>query len=163
MEDEKLNTIKLKLKSSDGQPFEIKEKSFIRSYYYNQLKDILNPNEEMPLNGVDSKNLSKMIEFLNHYENENPKVIPKPLPGPDLKPILDEWDYNYIITPSLKEIVDLINAANVLGINEIISLCSARLASEMINCSIEEARQKFGIVPDMTQEEMEEMDQYPLD
>lgn len=33
----------------------------------------------------------------------------------------------------------------------------------MINCSIEEVREKFGIVPDMTEEEMAEYDTYPLD
>ena len=57
----------------------------------------------------------------------------------------------------------MVNAANYLGINELVNLTSARLASEMINCPIEEARAKFGIVPDMTEEEMAEYDKYPLD
>ena len=42
-------------------------------------------------------------------------------------------------------------------------MASVRLAYEMINCPIEEAREKFGIKPDMTEEEMKEMDKYPLD
>ena len=63
----------------------------------------------------------------------------------------------------MQEIVNLINAANYLNIKEIVNLCSARLASELINCPIEEAREKFGIVPDMTQEEWDAYNQYPLD
>ena len=55
----------------------------------------------------------------------------------------------------MQEIIDLINAANALDIKELVTLCSTRLASEMMNCSIEEVRQKFGIVADMTQEEMD--------
>ena len=161
MEDN--TSIIIKLKSSNGEIFEIKEKCFLRSNYYKQIKDISNPNEEMPLKEIDSKTLSKIIEYLNHYENEDPKEIPKPLPDPDLKQFLSEWDYNYIILPSLQEIVDLVNAANTLDIKELVTLCSARLASEMMNCSIEEVRQKFGIVADMTQEEMDEYEKYPLD
>ena len=33
----------------------------------------------------------------------------------------------------------------------------------MINCEVEEAREKFGITSDMTEEEKEEYDKYPLD
>ena len=50
MEDNTSNIIKLK--SSDGEIFEIKEKCFLRSNYYKQIKDISNPNEEMPLKEI---------------------------------------------------------------------------------------------------------------
>ena len=63
----------------------------------------------------------------------------------------------------LEECVDLVNAANLFNINELVNLCSARLAYEMINCPIEEAREKFGMPPNMTEEELRELDKYPLD
>ncbi len=154
---------KIKLKSSDEQIFEVKEKCLLRSNYYKQIKDISNLDEELPLKEIDSKTLEKIIEYLKHYENGEPKEIPKPLPSPDLKLVLDEWDYNYIITLSLQEIVDLINAANTLDVEELVTLSSARLASEMLNCSVEEARVKFGIESDMTQEEWDEYNKHPLD
>ena len=153
----------LKLKSSDEKIFEIDEICLKRSNFFMSLKDILNLNEEIDIKNVDSKTLYKIIDYLKHYQNEEPKFIPKPLPGPDLKPILGEWDYNYIIPISLEESIDLVNAADYLGIRGLVNLTSARLASEMINCPIEEARAKFGIVPDMTEEEMAEYDRYPLD
>ena len=162
MENKKATIIKLK--SSDGQVFEIKEKCFLRSSYYKTFKDILNPNEEIPFSEINGKDLSKIIEYLNHYENEDPKDIPNPLPSPDIKPpTLDQWDYDFISILSLKEVIDLVNATNFLGIKELSSLCNARVASEMINCDINEAREKFGIVLDMTQEEMDEYDKYPVD
>ena len=41
---------------------------------------------------------------------------------------------------------------------------SAKLASETMNCSIEEARAKFGIkLDEMTKEELEEYEKYPID
>ena len=153
----------IKFISSDGKIFEIKENCLKRSGFFNELKDILNLNEEIPLARADSKNLCLIIEYLNHYENEEPREIPKPLPGPDLKPVLSEWDYNFIMPLTLEETIDLVNTANYLNIPELVNLASARLAYEMINCTIEEAREKFGIKYDMTEEEIQEMDNYPLD
>ena len=157
------NSNLLKLKSSDEKIFEIDENGLKRSNFFMKLKDILNLNEEIYIKNVNSKILNKIVDYLNHYQNEEPKTIPKPLPSPDLKPILSDWDYNYISPISLEESIDLVNAADYLGIRELVNLTSARLASEMINCPIEEARAKFGIVPDMTEEEMAEYDKYPLD
>ena len=153
-----------KLKSKDGQIFEVDEKCFAKSSVLKGLvNDFPDAESELPTNEVDGKTLSIVIEYLKHYEKEEPKDIPKPLPSADLKPILSKWDYDYISPLSLETCIDLVNAANYLGINELVNLTSARLASEMINCSIEEARAKFGIFPDMTEEEMAEYDKYPLD
>ena len=153
-----------KLKSKDGQIFEVDEKCLAKSTVLKGLiNDFPDAEAELPTNEVDGKTLSIVIDYLKHYENAEPKEIPKPLPSPDLKPILDKWDYDYISPLSLETCIDLVNAANYLGINELVNLTSARLASEMINCPIEEARAKFGIVPDMTEEEMAEYDKYPLD
>ena len=153
-----------KLKSKDGQIFEIDEKCLGKSSVLKELiNDFPDKDAELPTNEVDGKTLSIIIEYLKHYEKEEPKEIPKPLPSADLKPILSQWDYDYITPLSLETCIDLVNAANYLGINELVNLTSARLASEMINCPIEEARAKFGIVCDMNEEEMAEYDKYPLD
>ena len=157
-----INSNILKLKSSDEKIFEIDENCLKRSNFFIQLKDILNLNEEIEIKDVESKTLTRIIDYLKHYQNEEPKIIPKPLPSSDLKPILSPWDYNYINPISIEECIDLVNASNYLGIVYLVNLACARLASEMINCPIEEARAKFGIVPDMTEEEMAEYDKYPL-
>ena len=153
----------IKLKSSDGEIFEVEENYLNKSKVLCELKDFLKPDEELHVKEVEGKTLSKVIEYLKHHVNEEPKEIPKPLPSADLKPLLSEWDYNYISSFSLEDTVDLVNAANHLDINDLINLASARIASEMKNCSVEEARIKFGVKCDMTEEEMKEMDKYPLD
>ena len=153
-----------KLKSKDGKIFEVEEKCFEMSKLLKGLvNDFPEPEAELPINEVDGKILEKIIEYLKHYTTEKPKEIPKPLPGPDLKPILSQFDYDYITPLSLEECIDLVNAANYLDIAELVNLSCARLASEMINCPIEEAREKFGIKCDMTEEEIKEIDKYPLD
>ena len=62
----------------------------------------------------------------------------------------------------MEDCIVLVNAANYFDIPELVNLACARLASEMINCSIDEAREKFGIKSDFTEEELQEMDKYPL-
>ena len=124
--------------------------------------------EEVILNEVDAKNLDLIIQYLEHYKDMEPKEIPKPFPERTdeefLKGILnDEWTYNYLTNQSLEDLINLINAANYLQIDGLINIIAAKLAHEMCNCDVEEARQKFGIESDMTEEEIAEIDKYPLD
>ena len=158
--------VKRKLISSDGKTVEVEDSCFkLSKVLSNLVNDFPEPEKELPINDVTEDTLKKIITYLEHYKDPEvkPKDIPKPLPGPDLKLVLDDWDFNYITPLSLQECVDLINGANYLDIPELVTLVSARLASEMLNCEVEEARAKFGIESDMTQEEMDEYDKYPLD
>ena len=154
-----------KLKSEDGQVFEVEESCLLKSKY---LKDLINDyypdsDQEINISQIDGKNLSKIIEYLRHYENEKPKEIPKPLTSSDLKPILSPWDYNFINSMSLEECIDLANAATFLYINGLINLSTAKLASEMMNGPIEQVREKFGIKSDMTEDEMKNFEKYRLE
>ena len=155
---------KRKLKSKDGVQFEVEEKYLQNSkFLMGLMEDFKDSDEELNINDVTGATLTKVIEYLKHYETEKPKEIPKPLPNSDLKPILSKWDYDYITALSLEEIIDLINAANFLNIPELVNLASVRIASELTNCPVEEARIKFGIINDMNEEEMKEINKYPLD
>ena len=153
-----------KLKSQGGKIFEVDEKCLSNSKFFKDLmNDFPDPSQEIEINQVDGKTLEKIIEYLKHYESEKPKDIPKPLPNSDLKPIINDWDYKFISPLSLDECIDLVNGANFLDIGDLVNLAAARLASEMMIGSIEEVRAKFGIVSDMTEEEMKEYDKYPID
>ena len=130
--------------------------------------DYLEDYCDILLNEVDSKNLDLILKYLIHYKNMEPKPIPKLFPERTddnfLKGILNDiWTFNYVQNLSEDECVDLINAADYLQINGLINILSAKLAHEMCNCEVEEARKKFGIECDMTEEEIAEIDKYPLD
>ena len=133
------------------------------SVLINLANDFPDPEYELPTNEVDGKTLTKIIYYLKEYKNKKPKEIPKPLPNDDLVSIISKWDAQFIMPLSLEECVDLINAANYLDIPELVNLSSARLAFELINCPIEEAKIKFGVVDDMTIEETGEIDKNLFD
>ena len=113
-------------------------------------------------------NLIRIIDYLVHYKKEEPKEIPKPFPDRTddafLRSILnDDWTFDYIQSMTLEEAINLINVANYLQIDGLINILTAKLTHEMRNCDVEEARRKFGIECDMTEEELAEYDKYPLD
>ena len=161
-----------KLKSSDNAVKEVDVKLLEKSKLLKGLvEDYQGDEDEIPLNEVDSKNLDLIIEYLKlteKYKDGEPKEIPKPFPERTdedfLKGILnDEWTYNYLTNQSLEGLINLVNAANYLQIDGLINIIAAKLAHEMCNCEVEEARKKFGIECDMTEEEIAEIDKYPLD
>ena len=153
----------IKLKSNDEQVFTIKESAVNRS---NLVKGILadyEDNTEVPLPDVNGTTLGRIVEYLKHYENSEPKPIPKPLKNSHIDEILDKWDYDFIIEVPLDDSIDLLNAANYMDIAPLLQLACCRIASEMIDRPVDEVRELFGITCDMTKEEMEEMDKYPID
>ena len=158
-----------KLKSSDNVVKEVEIDLLMKSKLLKGLiEDYQGDDEEIPLNEVDAKNLDLIIQYLTHYKDTEPKEIPKPFPERTdedfLKGILnDEWTYTYLTNQSLEGLINLVNAANYLQIDGLINIIAAKLAHEMCNCEVEEARKKFGIECDMTEEEIAEIDKYPLD
>ena len=160
---------KVKLKSIDNKiykvPVDILQKVKLISDFVDQASE---ENKIIFLREVEGKFLEKIIDYLNHYRDFEPKTIPKPFPERTddnfLRSILnDEWTFDFLQQFTLDESISLVNAADYLEIDGLLQILAAKLAHEMCNCEVEEARQKFGIECDMTDEEIAEIDKYPLD
>ena len=159
----------VKLKSSDGKIFEVPIDILQKSKLFTDINQNDEDEEnEIELKEVDGKNLERIIEYLKHYKDIEPKEIPKPFPERTddafLRSILnDDWTFDYIQNMTLEEAINLVNAANYLEIDGLINILAAKIAHEICNCEVEEARRKFGIEGDLTEEEIAEYDNYPLD
>ena len=160
---------KVQLKSSDNKIFEVPVDILKKAKLISELLDEASEGKEIIfLREVDSFCLEKTIKYLEHYKDFDPKEIPKPFPERTddafLRGILnDDWTFDFLQQTSLEDLINLVNAANYLQIDGLINIIAAKLAHEMCNCEIEEARRKFGIECDMTEEEIAEIDKYPLD
>ena len=162
---------KVKLKTSNNVIKEVDSDILMKSKLLRGLFEDLEAEEFeeiIALNGVDSKYLDLIIKYLEHYKDMEPKEIPKPFPERTdeefMKGILnDQWTYEYLTNQTLEELINLVNAADYLQIDGLINIIAAKLAHEKSNCTVEEARKKFGIECDMTEEEIAEIDKYPLD
>ena len=157
----------VKLMSSDGKIYEVPDTILKKSTLLKELTTD-NEGEVITLKEVNEECLKKIIEYLYHYKDFEPKKFSTPSPPKTkekfLKGILnDEWTFNYLNNLSIAEAIDMINAANYLQIDGLTNLLSAKLAYELSNGSDEEVMQKFHIEDDLTPEEKEEFDKYPLD
>ena len=72
--------------------------------------------------------MKKIKEYLEHYENSEPKEITQPLPKKDFKDCVDPWDYEYINLPS-ETILEIMLAANFMDIKPLLELTCAKIAS----------------------------------
>ena len=71
----------VKLKSSDGKIFEVPIDILQKSKLFTDINQSDEDEEnEIELKEVDGKNLERIIEYLKHYKDMEPKEIPKPFP-----------------------------------------------------------------------------------
>ncbi len=87
---------------------------------------------------MESKVLAKVQEYQRHHEN-NPAVrIRKPIkPGTTMNELVSEWDANFIDVP-MKELVQIINAANSLKIPGLIDLGVDKMATLIVGKNADE-------------------------
>ena len=148
MED---STIKLVLK--DQKEDEITKKAAELSEL---LKTAINdyPNEtSFPLNEVDEKSGEKIKEFLTHCNGTAPAEIEKPITSNEMKNLTDEWSANFVDKMSTEELVNLTVAANYMGINSLLDLCCAKVATLCKDKSDEEIFKNFNINETFSEEE----------
>ena len=82
-----------------------------------------------PLNELDEKNGELIKEYLIHYNGEPPKEIEKPITSNDIKNLTDEWSSTFIDKLSVEDLSNLTVAANYMGINSLLDLCCAKVAT----------------------------------
>ena len=143
----------IKLVTKDGKEIEITKKAAELSEL---LKAGINeyPNEtSFPLNELDEKNAEKIKEFLTHFNGAAPAEIEKPLTSNDMKSLTDEWSAGFVDKMSMEELVNLTVAANYMGINSLLDLCCAKVASLCKDKNEEEIFKTFNITEKFTEEE----------
>ena len=155
---------KVKLKSIDNKifevPIDILRKAKLISGLVEQASD---ESKIILLREVEGKHLEQILQYLKHYKNFEPKKIPKPFPERTdekfLRGILnDDWTFNFLQGFSIEEAVSIVNGAHYLRIKGLLRILAAKFAYETCNCDVEEAREKFGIECDMTEEEVARID-----
>jgi len=153
----------IKLKSKDEKEFSISEKAVKRSKLIEGIIEDYQDNKIIPLPDVDGKILEKIIEYLNHYENSEPKIIKKPLKNYKMKEAFEKWDYDYINNMNIEDIINLLNASNYMDIDSLVQLCKNKIAYDIIEKPIDEVINIFKINNDLSEEENELMNKYSID
>ena len=154
MESAKENEVsEIKIITKEGKEFTLSKKSCELSEL---LKSAINdyPTEtSYPLNELDEKNAELIKEFLSHFNGEAPKEIEKPIQSNEMKNLTDEWSSNFIDKIPLEDLTNLTVAANYMGINSLLDLCCAKVATMCKDKNEDEILKMFKISEIFNEEE----------
>eukprot|EP01036_Dinobryon_divergens_P032520 gene32520-42130_t len=143
--------------SAEGQSHNVSVNIAKHSGLLSRLIDDDNQNEQFislpPLSNVNSAILSKVIEFLEHYNMEPMNEIEKPLKSANIGDVVQDYYANFIGGLHQEDLFELILAANYMDIKPLLSLTCATVASQIKGKSPEDIRRIFNIVNDFTPEE----------
>ena len=151
------NDTKVILISSDGEKIETSAKAAMRSTLIkDSIQDCRDDIIEFTANNVKGNILKKIVEYLEHYKDTEPKEIERPLPSQNFKECVDEFDFNFTEI-DLDMIFEIILASNYLDIKPLQELASAKVASILKGKTTEEIRRTFGITNEFTPEEEQQI------
>ena len=149
----------LTLISSDNKKVQIDSKAAEKSVLLRGLIQDYSEDTDIPMTDINGEILQKIVDWLAHWRDTEPKAIPRPLPSADFKEATEEWNVEWITKFSLEDNYDLIVAANYMDIKPLLDLSCARIAIEFKGKTIEEIREKFQIPVDMTDEEQQQIEE----
>ena len=142
------------LKSNDGKDFQLSEDACkLSKYLQAQTKD----KKEVVLDKINGETLKLIVDYLNHYSNNEIPKIPEVLQTNDLKKEVTEWDYKFIGPLSFEQTFHLINAGLLLELDHLHDLACARIAAFMKGKSPEDVNKEFTIECQLTQEEAKQL------
>ena len=151
------NDTKVILISSDGEKIEISAKAAMRSTLIkDSIQDCRDDVIEFTANNVKGNILKKIVEYLEHYKDTEPKEIERPLPSQNFKECVDEFDFNFTDI-DLDMIFEIVLASNYLDIKPLLELASAKVASILKGKTTEEIRRTFNITNEFTPEEEQQI------
>ncbi|KAL6629351.1 hypothetical protein ACP70R_029116 [Stipagrostis hirtigluma subsp. patula] len=149
------------LRSSDGEEFEVEEAVAMESQTIRHMIEDDCADNGIPLPNVNSKILSKVIEYCNKHVHAAAAAKPaddaaanasSASGGEDLK----NWDADFVKVDQAT-LFDLILAANYLNIKGLLDLTCQTVADMIKGKTPEEIRKTFNIKNDFTPEEEEEI------
>ncbi len=148
----------LKIKSKDGVEFKVPKKNAELSVLVKNIVQDFNIDDTIDISEVDSKILTYVIEYLNHFKGTAPLEIEKPLKSANLKEeVVDEWSADFVEKLNLEEVVDLSCAANFMEIQCLLDLVCAKIASMCKDKTPEELFSIFGVKEQFTEEEKQKI------
>ena len=134
--------------------YKAKTKDMVCCTFISDMMEMDNDLEipEIPLN-YDGETLLLLIEYCQkHTANPSLKPISRPLKQ-ELKDEVLSWEFEFIDKMKFDTVSKLLEAAMYMHMNNLIQLCSAKIASMMKGKKTAEIREIFHIENDFTQDE----------
>ncbi|KAK4707878.1 hypothetical protein R3W88_028803 [Solanum pinnatisectum] len=144
------------LKTKDDKEFEVEEAAIIQSEMIKNMVEDGCATSVIPLPNIDSKTLTKVIEYLNKHITKDEADVKGKAVETGEEDDLKEFDEQFL-SVDWEELSDIIMAANYLNIHELMELCCQSAADRLKNKSVRAVREMLKITNDLTEEEEKEI------
>ncbi|MED6212496.1 hypothetical protein PIB30_083884 [Stylosanthes scabra] len=142
------------LKTAEGTLFQVKPSiakklKTIQSFIDDSNVD--SANKPIPLPNVFSRELSRILDYLNNHHRFRGSAIGQP------NEEATRYDEEFVKSMTHEELKALVLAANYLNVNDLLEFLNITVANLIQNKSVEFVRKFFGIESDFTPEEEEKI------
>lgn len=141
------------VESADGEKIWVAKKVLEKSELLKGLMQDVQDTGPIPLNNVGMKVLMKILEWVDHHQND-PKEDPESTDKNSTD--IDEWDVKFMEVDQ-EMLFHIVLAANFLDIEALINTGCKVIANSIKGKSPEELRRHFNIINDFTPEEEAKM------
>ncbi|KAL5772118.1 hypothetical protein ACOSQ2_012042 [Xanthoceras sorbifolium] len=141
----------LKLKSSEGEIFEVKQTVAVQSRVLKEMVEEGCTDGDIPLHNVTGPTLSKILEWCNKHEDDGVVL------SEEKKEELKKWESEFMDALSLDDLYFLLKGSNYLNMKELLGCACEKVAEMIRGLSPEKIREKFNIKNDFSPEEEAEI------
>ncbi|PIA16718.1 E3 ubiquitin ligase SCF complex, Skp subunit [Coemansia reversa NRRL 1564] len=139
----------IKLQSSDGRLFVVDMKTIsLSTFIKNLIEDLGNNNELLQLPNVKGEILDLVIRYCD-YHKDDVQLSEGEVDLFQDKFIVSPWDRKFMQMED-STMLQLLNAADYLGIEPLVELCCLSIAKIIRDLSADEICLRYGIVDDFT-------------
>ena len=162
MSDIEASSVEVRLMSSDGQLFVVKDEEANMSGTLKNMREDMGDDGDIPLPNVNSKVLTKVIEYWKHKQaaKKPAAAAPSAEATPDAAIATSDADKAWVesyLDVDQATLFDLILAANYLNCKELLDMTCKAVANMIKGKTPEEIRKLFNIKNDFTPEEEEDV------
>lgn len=139
----------------DGAKVQVSKKSMRLSGFLTNLVETYGDEEEILVPDIHGDMLNNVREFLEHYRDEDPKVVSKPLLEYNIKNTYGEWEEHFIV-PFLADrssIMGLLKIADTLDCKSLLELAASAVAIHIKDLDTKEMMEYLEMKEDLTEEE----------
>ena len=111
--------------------------------------------KKIPLAFFDGETLTKIKEYLEHYDNLKPKEINiQIMTNNNLRNFIEEWDYNFINLSDKIKLIKIFYASIYMDIHHLKELASTKIASLIQGSTSEELAEDWNLNNNYNQEDL---------
>ncbi len=146
------------LVSKEGAKIEIFTHSCRLSGLFKTFVEDFKEEKEIPIPDIEEEYLKSIADFLNHYIDNDPIEVVKPLPKYDISETYGKWEDEFISKFSDRTRINrLMEIANFIDCRSLLELSASKVACIIKDFSGQEILEYFGLQEDMTDEDEKRM------